>query len=101
MNQSLADKLNPNWYSVAIINLLVLGLIMLFYKELADNTKSYLVPALLVYTIGNALIGHIQGSYFRANGMKKGFSEPLWFYYFLYCIWFALFLAYLLYRNVL
>lgn len=101
MNQSLADKLNPNWYSVAIINLLVLGLVMLFYKELTENIKSFLVPSLLVYTIGNALIGHIQGSFFRAKFMEEGFVEPLWFYYLLYIIWFILLLAYLFYRDVL
>ena len=101
MNNSLADKLNPNWYSVAIINLLVFGLLMLFYKELAEDAKSFLVPALLVYTLGNALIGYIQGSYYRAKGKRTGFNELLWFYYVLYCIWFFLFLSYLFYRNVL
>lgn len=101
VNQSLVEKLNQNWYSVAIVNLLILGLVMLFYKELSDEIKTYLVPALLVYAMGNALIGYIQGSYFRANGGRNEFQEPLPVYYFLYCIWFALFLVYLFYRNVL
>lgn len=101
MKQSLADKLNPNWYSVSIINLLILGLIMLFYKELSEPVKTYLVPALVVFSLGNGLIGYCQGAYFRARGMKDSFREPIWFYCLAYVIWFALFLTYLFYRGVL
>jgi len=74
---------------------------MLFYKELITNTKQYLVPSLAVYTIGNALIGHIQGSYFRSKGMKDNFTEPLFMYYGLYIGWFILFIIYLGYRGVI
>jgi len=101
MNQTLYDKLNPNWYSIAIVNLLVLGLLMLFFKELPDTIKSYLIPALVVYVLGNGIIGYIQGSYFRANGMKNDFKEPLKIYYFLYAVWFVLFIVYLFFRHVI
>jgi len=101
MNQNLADKINPNWYSASIINLLVLGLLMLFFKELPEKTKSFLIPAIVVYTFGNGIIGYIQGSYFRAKGMKENFKEPLILYYCFYVVWFALFIGYIGFRCVI
>lgn len=100
-SQSLVEKLNPNWYSVAIINILVLGILMLFYKELTPISKQYLIPSLVIYTIGNALIGHIQGSYFRNSVSKKDSEEPLFLYYGLYAVWFFMLIGYLFYRSVI
>jgi hypothetical protein len=100
--KSLADKINPNWYSITIISTVILGILMLFYKELSSNIKDYLIPALVVYILGTSIIGYYQGAFFRANGMKEGFKEPLWLYYTLHSLWFLLLIMYLtLYKNVI
>ncbi|HBA65895.1 MAG TPA: hypothetical protein DCZ48_06915 [Methylococcaceae bacterium] len=92
--KELAEKINPNWHSVFIANILVLGLLLLFYDKLPPSVGSNLIQALVIYTLGNSLIGNIQGIIFRAKGMKNGFNEPLWIYISLYAIWFVAFLWY-------
>ena len=100
--KSLAEKVNPNWYSITIISTVILGVLMLFYKDLSSNIKDDLIPALVVYILGTSIIGYYQGAYFRAKGMKSGFNEPLWIYYTLHTIWFLLFIFYLtLYKSVI
>ena len=101
MNQSLIEKLNPNWDSVVIVNLTVLGVFMLFFKDLTPPMKTYLIPSMAILTMGNGLIGYFQGALFRANFNKEGFKEPLWAYNTLYIIWFSLFIGYLVFRDVI
>ena len=100
--KSLIDKINPNWYTITIISTLVLGILMLFYKELSYNLKEYLIPALVVYILGTSIIGYFQGAYFRSKYNSQDFKEPLWIYYILHAIWFFLLILYItLYRVVL
>ncbi|MFC1613139.1 hypothetical protein ACFL23_02290 [Patescibacteria group bacterium] len=97
----IQKSVNPNWFSITIINLLILGILLLFIKELPENLKSFLIPSLVVYTIGTAIIGNIQGSNFRANFMKDNFREPLHWYWISQIILFLMFLAYLIFRTVI
>jgi hypothetical protein len=100
--KSIIYKINQNWYSITIISILVLGVLMLFYKDLSVNIKETLIPALVIYIIGTGLIGYFQGAYYRAKGMKNRFEEPLWIYYILHSIWFISLIIYLaIYKNVL
>ncbi|MDQ7049945.1 MAG: hypothetical protein Q9M92_10565 [Enterobacterales bacterium] len=47
-------------YGITVLSSFILGLLLLFLPELGQFTKQIVVPALVVYTIGSALIGHIQ-----------------------------------------
>lgn len=100
-NNGIIEKINPNWYSISLISTLILGILMLFFKELPDNWKDNFIPAFVIYVLGTCIIGYIQGSLFRAKGMNNNFKEPLWLYYFLYGIWFILLVGYLYFKNIL
>lgn len=100
-SNELVNKLNPNWYSLSILSLLVLGILMLFFKELPDIIKERMIPALVIYTIGTGLIGYFQGAYFRAKSNKSSFKEPFWIYFILNVIWFGMFIIYLIMRSIL
>lgn len=100
--KSLADKINPNWYSISLISTLIFGILMLFHDELSSKIKDDFIPVLVVYILGTSLIGFIQGSYYRARFMNTGFKEPLWLYYTLHTIWFFFLISYLtLYKNLI
>lgn len=50
-------------YGITMVSGFVLGLLLLFLKELkgcCPFVLTYVIPALVVYTIGTAVIGHIQ-----------------------------------------
>ena len=99
--KELAEKINQNWHSVFIANFLVLGLLLLFYDKLPEATKISLIQPLVIYTLGSALIGNLQGTIFRARGMKNDFREPIWLYTGLYVIWFISFITYTVYFAVI
>jgi len=99
--KDLAKSINPNWYSVTLIELLVFGTVMLFFKELPDVWKSYLVPGLMIHAIGTGLIGYFQGALFRAKGMKDGYQDPVIRFGVAYVFWFLALIAYFIYRGLL
>jgi len=47
-------------YGVTIITALVLSVFVLLFKDLTDFMQHVFVPALAVYTVGSAVIGHFQ-----------------------------------------
>ena len=94
--KELAEKINPNWHSVFIANILVLGLLLLFYEKLPVQIAQNLIQGVVIYTLGNALIGNLQGIIYRSKGMSNNFKEPLWIYMSLYVVWFIAFLWYIL-----
>jgi len=47
--KEIAKSINPNWYSITLIELVVFGTLMLFIKELPEVWKSYLLPSLIVH----------------------------------------------------
>ncbi|MCF7809328.1 MAG: hypothetical protein K9N22_09610 [Candidatus Marinimicrobia bacterium] len=99
--KDLAKDINPNWYSITIINLLVLGILMLFMKELPASWKSYLLPALMIHTLGTGLIGYCQGAMFRSKGMKDDYKDPVPIFIIAYAVWFILLIAYFVFRGIL
>ncbi len=100
--KELAEKVNPNWYSITIIGILIIGILMLFYKDLTSSFKETILPGIVIYTMGTAIIGYIQGSNFRANFISDNYKERLWTYYVSHLIWFLLLIIYLIfYKRVL
>ena len=99
-------------YGITIISAFVLGLILLFLKELKEFcpfVPECIVPALIVYTIGTAIIGHIQilitvstNTKAQAAGKRqRGIHERhLCIVLCAHGIWFGLFLAFIIWRAV-
>lgn len=46
-------------FAPAIFSAFLCGLLLLFIRELGQNLKSFLIPSLVVYALGSALIGAI------------------------------------------
>ena len=93
------ENVNPNWHSLSIISLLVLGILMLFFKELPDLIRERMIPALIIYILGTGLIGYFQGACNRSKFYEKG-KEPLWIYFVLHFVWFVMFVGYLIMWSI-
>jgi hypothetical protein len=47
-------------YFPTLVGAFLLGLLLLFFKELSDPIKQYLVPSFIIYVIGTAFIAYLQ-----------------------------------------
>ena len=47
-------------YFPTLIGALLIGLLLLFFKELSDPIKQYFVPSLVIYVIGTSFIAYLQ-----------------------------------------
>jgi len=99
-------------YFPTLISALILGLLLLFFKELAESIKQYLVPSLAVYTLGSAFLAYVQSMLawrrefkLKQEGREKEFigNQPFVFalIVFLHAIWFGCLIGYNFYRGVL
>ena len=88
------------WYHVFLASTLLLGILMLFIKEIPSPLRDYLIPALTVYSLGTAIVGYVQGVQYRKNGMNKDWCEPTVRYALAHALWFSLLIGYLFYRHV-
>lgn len=93
----------PAWFSAFL-----LGLGLLFVQELPEPVRRYLLPALLVYSLGAALIGALHRllglHYVPAEGGNN--EKPIPWQWklvvlLLHAAWFAVFLGYISWRGVL
>jgi len=94
-------------YGITLLSAFVLGILLLFLPELSQFTKTTVIPSLAIYTIGNALIGHIQilltasaNTKERASGgTPRGINEShLKKIIITYIIWLLLYMSYLAWR---
>jgi hypothetical protein len=92
-------------YFLAILAAFVLGLLLLFYKDLDPWIKRHFVPAYAVYLLGAALIAQIQNMVgireqrrCKANGTAFIGSSPRIFVTLVvaHVVWFACWLIYVL-----
>jgi hypothetical protein len=99
-------------YFPTLISALLLGLLLLFFKELPEPMKQYLVSSLAVYTLGSALLAYVQSMLawrrefqLKREGREKEFvgNQPLVFalIVLLHVIWFGCLIGYNVYRGVL
>ncbi len=47
-------------YGITVFSVFLLGMLLLFFKDLSPFLRDIAVPALLVFTLGSALIAHVQ-----------------------------------------
>jgi len=88
----------------------LLGLMLLFYRELDCTIRTVLVPAIAVYMIGTSIIGYIYFELDVRNCVKAvaekrdPLPQPLWItiiFWLAHIIWFLFLARYLFYKNML
>lgn len=91
----------------ALFSILVLGLLLLFLRELPEGIKSYLVASIAIYCLGAALLGMLHRlvalNYEKQNNNNES-SIPLtgkFLLYMLHISWFAALIIYNFWRCVL
>lgn len=86
-------------YFPALLAALVLAFLLLFFKDLGDPWRRYLVAALAVYAVGAGVIAHVNaGASYRQNPIRWGWLIAVWI---LHAAWFIWLMAYLFRRDVL
>lgn len=90
-------------YGITLVSAFILGLLLLFFKELTNFFQDILIPSLVVYTIGSGLIACIQilltvSANTKAMAKKEtpsGIKEGnLTIIIITHIVWFALFILY-------
>ncbi len=62
-------------YLPTFVSLLVLGIVLLVYRDLEGLTRQYFVPSLAVYTLGSGIIASAHATAFaRANQRDQALS---------------------------
>ncbi|MCY2950886.1 MAG: hypothetical protein NTU53_02790 [Planctomycetota bacterium] len=106
----LAGVLKDFRFWPVIVAYLVLSILLLLFKDLAEDIRRYAVPALVVYTLGASLISWVHATLtFRAlrrhGGDDKAFKGVSWWVLTLIVLWhiawFAAVVLYLCYKKVL
>jgi NADH:ubiquinone oxidoreductase subunit 6 (subunit J) len=96
-------------YHLTVLSGLVVGFLLLFVNDLPPYLREVVLPALVVYTIGTALIGYIQvlltasaNTKAQAEGNKpRGIKERhLCIVIFSHLLWFITFLSFLVWSAV-
>lgn len=99
---SIAGSLGKSyWHHVFLGSSLLTGIVLLFAKDLSQTLTNYLVPALIIYSIGTGIIGHMQGVQYRRNFGPQHWQEPKFLFTSIHITWLALFVIYLFYRHIL
>lgn len=63
-------------YFPTLVGVFVLGLLLLFFKDLGDPIKQYLVPSLVIYVLGASFLGYWQSMLAWREELKhKGEKE--------------------------
>lgn len=96
-------------YHLTVLSGLVLGFLLLFINDLPSFLREIVLPALVVYTVGTALIGYVQilltvseNTKAQADGEPaRGIREVqlkrvIW----AQLLWFGAFVGFLIYRAV-
>jgi len=89
---------------------LVLGLVLLFFRDIDPSMRIILVPALVVYIIGTSVIGYLYTELDIINCVRaRNNNEPAgpqpwyicWIFRIAYAVWFAFLVLYLFCKGVL
>ena len=88
----------------------ILGLFLLFYRDLDSTLRTILVPAIAVYMIGTLLLGYLYAELDRINcvraakkGERPGPQPPYitWIFRLFHGVWFLLLVIYLFCKSAL
>jgi len=102
-------------FAPAVVGALLAGLLLLFLKELSEPVQMYLIPALVIYSLGAALIGtlhrmlaahytYVSFQQDQKNLVNNEGPIPVpWklSLLMLHLMWFAALATYLAWRNVI
>jgi hypothetical protein len=106
MGFDLSEQLkNNDRYFISIFAVLILSLLLLFFKDLTPFMKEKFVPSFVVYLVGTVLLAQIQNMVGNRAILKQGTSFKgthqvfFWGIVLLHVIWFSLFIWYLLINN--
>jgi hypothetical protein len=108
-------KVIPNApaFSPSLVGTVVLGLLLLFFRDFDGPLRQYLVPSLVVYVLGAGLISFIHTMLWlrtvgRARQEAKPNAEtvplnrlPFWLMIAFQIVWFFFFIGYNFYRAAL
>jgi len=64
----------------ALLSILVLGLLLLFLRDLPENIRTYLVPSIVVYCLGGLRLGmfhRLIALHFEASGSNNECTIPI------------------------
>lgn len=95
-------------YFPTLIGALLVGLLLLFFKELSDPIKLYFLPSLVIYVIGTSFLAYLQSMLALRKQMENdrdkivftGNAKPVfWTIVSLHVLWLACFIWYNLYRG--
>lgn len=111
MSESLLDEIKKNdRYFLAILGIFVLGLLLLFYKDLSWWMQKRFLPAYVVYLLGAGLLGQIQNmTGIRRRRKREAKGKPhvgTWWWIFwpivaLHLMWFGFWVATLIHIGLL
>lgn len=90
-------KLLPldNRHFPAYIALVVLGMLLLVFRDLSDEIRHYVTPSLLVYFLGSSLISHLHVTLGNRKGVGVKISSLAYTVIMsLHIIWLGLFIGY-------
>lgn len=91
----------------AIFSLLVLGLLLLFLRDLPEKIRTYLIPSIVVYCLGAAILGmfhRLIALHFQVPNSDNERTIPLKgrvILYMIHALWFLGLVAYNYWRCVL
>ena len=104
----LASLIKMPRFGPALFATFIAGILLLFLKELSENIKLYLIPSLIVYALGAAFLGsfHRMLGFHYVTKEDPNNENPIptcWKIVILvfHILWFALFVYYNFYRQVL
>lgn len=105
MNNLLENFSKPGWNQLGICSFFCAFIILLFVDKVPKSVSEHLLPSLIVFGIGFSFIGYVEGTLYRwtfGDDDKKKEVEKLnkWFFLANF-LWFALFIIYLFFRDVL
>ena len=62
-------------YFPVLISALILGLLLLFFKELTEPMRQYLIPSMAIYTLGSAFLAYAQSMFALRRKLKLEAEE--------------------------
>lgn len=99
---SIASALGKSyWHHHFLKAALLTAIVLLFIKDLPSRISDYLIPSLIIYSIGTGIIGDAQGVQFRRNFGPSKWKEPKFIFTAIHLAWFAAFVFYLYHRNII
>jgi len=86
-----------------LIGTVILGLLLLFYRDFNEELRRYLVPSLVVYVLGTGLIAWVHYMLWRRTDLQpKRLAWPTFVrIVVVHIMWFVCFVWYNLYRGTL